>query len=117
MAKKRSNQMDYDLKSVWFSENEKNKFTSWVKESKQTLSEALSTLLDQNCKVSALQDQSNGSYLISVTPKNSKLPVYKHVFMFRHQELEKCYLIASFYYTEVLDNGNQFTGDTDDTNW
>lgn len=108
---------DYNLKSIWFSEAEKERFKLDSKEEEYDLESALQHLCDSYTKVSISVDQNTSNCVVSVTPKNTKLACFGDVYMFRHADLVKAVTIACWYYSEVLDHGNLPQEEESDTDW
>jgi hypothetical protein len=117
MTTRPKKKLDYKLKYVDFNEREKAEYEIWIGQQSRDLSDAIYQFCDLHCKTSFSMDQNTGAYLVSVTPKDTKLPIHGNVFMFRHNALDKCILIALFFYVEVLNSGDQKIEDKDDLDW
>lgn len=117
MPKKKLNFNDYEFKFVDFNDREKGAYEKWVKKYAFTAVDALSSLMEERCKVSVSLDQNNGASAVYVTPKNDDLSVYGNIYVFRHNDLGKCILISLYYYTEILQRGEVDPDHTDALDW
>lgn len=117
VAKRRDFPSPIKFISIWFNDKERSEYEAWIADRTISLEDVLVEFCDSGYKVSASLDQSKDTYIVSVTNKNPPKNQEASCLMFRHRDLLKCYLIASFYYTVVLDWNVVKVSEDDSLDW
>ena len=118
MAKKKSIPFsDYEFKSVYFNKEERLFYERWIEERKYSMSDVLTTLTENDIKVSISYDKSQSCALVSITFKNPESTCAKVIHMFRHSDVEKAVFIAAYYVTEILNFGDSLAEEYGELDW
>lgn len=118
MAKRsKSNFSDYKFRYVTFSQLERDQFKHWIDSHKYDVIDLLLVFADNQTKLSCSYDSSKEAYTVTFTIKNSESPHYNCVYMFKHEELDRCIAIAAHYFIEHMSCGDMLVMDSDDLSW
>lgn len=118
MAKKKSNfNTEYKFEAVTMSAMNRADYSSWIDDRSLDVQSALLTFVDNEIKVSVTYDDQREAYSTSITFKTNVGPNSKHIYAFRHGDLEKSIFIALWYFEVILQHGEVKADADSDLNW
>lgn len=115
----KSQKPQYKMVNVDFNDKEKLDANSWIEHTEISLIDHLLTVADANYKSSFSRDDYHDCYVASLTPKSPVKGTNEiNVYIIRHRDFQKLLEITCYFWTVMLDNGeNGYSLSFDEFDW